>query len=120
MNEQKQLDWSQVIPGKTWLESTSGALCRVDAVMGRDVWVAYHDDDTEDSSYEHITWTKTAIDIAKWRIRGEWEDVTHECTLHWVAGLDETLASVWHQGYPITATVGYKLEGTRIYKRRPL
>ena len=116
MNKCTQIDWSQVMPGKTWLESPNGCQCRVDAVMGEDVWVYY-----QDGKYpsHQLSWTKSSIASCKWRIRGEWEDVTGECEIipWWCNGV--WLAVVKYKGKFIDMEEKtFKLDGTKKKKRR--
>lgn len=121
MNKQTPIDWSQVIPGKTWLESPNGCQCRVDAVVGEDVWV-YHKS-KQDLRAVHRTWTKSSIAACKWQIREEWEDVTDECVLKWSGGCSSAAVVVHHEHIITNLKGEYKLKSfpnIRIYKRRPL
>lgn len=119
MNEHKQIDWSRVVPGTTWLESPNGCLCRVDAIMGEDVWVFFKD--KQDLDALHYTWAKSAIAACKWTIHEEWVDVTHECTFEeiWRDGVPHVV--VVHRGSPVNlGNGGYRITPNSIYKRRPL
>lgn len=116
MEPRKQLDWSQVIPGKTWLESPNGCQCRVDAIVGEDVWVYYRDG--KYSPAHHLSWTKSSIESCKWRIREGWVDVTHECTFE-ERPMMGVRVFVAHRGVLISLEDGnYKVTPRSIYKRR--
>lgn len=118
MDERQQIDWSQVIPGKTWLESPNGCLCRVDAVVGEDVWVYYKS--KQNLQALHYTWIKSAITLCKWQIREEWENVTHECTFE-ERPMTGVRVFVAHRGVLISLEDGnYKVTPRSIYKRRTL
>lgn len=122
MKNDQRIDWSQVIPGQTWLESPNGCLCRVDAIVGEDVWVYYRD--REYKAAHHISWTKSSIEACKWRIREEWEDITKDCYFEWDSfyGESRDVTSIFYRKNGLAIRVDskqdYKLKGRRVYKRR--
>lgn len=106
------IDWSKVIVGKTWLESPNGCLCRVDGVIGDDVWVYYPA--MKNCPPHHLSWTKHSIASCKWKIREEWEDITEKCSIVWWTGS----ANIAYGGGVIFQSEGYKFVGMKVYKRR--
>lgn len=119
MSNHTRIDWSQVVPGKTWLESPNGCLGRVDAIVGEDVWFYYQSE--QNLQPIHYTWTKHSLSACKWQIREEWENVTHECTFGERAINGVRRVVVYHQGYLISlSNDNYKITPNSIYKRRSL